>query len=427
MKTTPIDSLRGGVNLDPVGDPAPFRVGILTFHSQLNYGGVLQAWALQEALRGLGCDVRVIDRWFNAENATLLGQLAFHSLGTYLSIVQAICLGCAKIAEFQRRKRTERFIHDRLHLTPYHFVEWGEVAGRDLGLDCIVVGSDQVWRCGDFGSPRVFLLEGVPSSIKAITYAASFGMSAVPEEWTQVFRAGLKRFSAIGARESSAVRLVEALGQHATEVLDPTQLIDAKQWKQEMGEEAPSQKPTLVCYFLMEDIFKHLPTLEAFAARQQCTVEMFVGGNPFRIPRSWAALKTHIRSVFARLRTSVRIRFDAPPQDFVAAFASAKWILTESFHGLMFASIFGKNIRIFDSAQEKTSTFKASFVRLHDFAGKYVHGPLFAESVGEALESFARGERVTFDEAALEADRTRSRAWLRAALDRVRGEPAAQG
>ena len=56
-----------------------------------------------------------------------------------------------------------------------------------------------------------------------------------------------------------------------------------------------------------------------------------------------------------------------------------------------------------------------------------MRGPLFAGNVGEALESFARGERVTFDEAALEADRTRSRAWLRAALDRVRGEPATQG
>ena len=28
------------------------RIGILTFHSQLNYGGVLQAWALREALAG---------------------------------------------------------------------------------------------------------------------------------------------------------------------------------------------------------------------------------------------------------------------------------------------------------------------------------------------------------------------------------------
>ena len=26
------------------------KIGILTFHSQLNYGGVLQCWALQTAL-----------------------------------------------------------------------------------------------------------------------------------------------------------------------------------------------------------------------------------------------------------------------------------------------------------------------------------------------------------------------------------------
>lgn len=37
------------------------RVGLLTLHSQLNYGGVLQAWAGQCALEGLGHEVCVLD------------------------------------------------------------------------------------------------------------------------------------------------------------------------------------------------------------------------------------------------------------------------------------------------------------------------------------------------------------------------------
>ena len=41
------------------------KIGILTFHSQLNYGGVLQCWALQTALEDLGHEVVVIDRWFD--------------------------------------------------------------------------------------------------------------------------------------------------------------------------------------------------------------------------------------------------------------------------------------------------------------------------------------------------------------------------
>ena len=38
------------------------KVGILTFHAQLNYGGVLQCWALREALKRMGHTV-VVDLW----------------------------------------------------------------------------------------------------------------------------------------------------------------------------------------------------------------------------------------------------------------------------------------------------------------------------------------------------------------------------
>ena len=37
------------------------RIGILTFHSQLNYGGVLQCWALKKALEDMGHEAVVLD------------------------------------------------------------------------------------------------------------------------------------------------------------------------------------------------------------------------------------------------------------------------------------------------------------------------------------------------------------------------------
>ena len=37
------------------------KIGILTFHCAVNYGAVLQAYALQEILRSLGHEVYVID------------------------------------------------------------------------------------------------------------------------------------------------------------------------------------------------------------------------------------------------------------------------------------------------------------------------------------------------------------------------------
>ena len=121
------------------------RVGILTFHSQLNYGGVLQAYALQETLRGLGHDVIVLDRWLDPENRALtLGRDRMGFWGWTKLLLRSI-LGGDEIAKGVRVKRTRRFLRESMHLSEYSFYSWKDVPS-DLGVDVIVVGSDQVWR-----------------------------------------------------------------------------------------------------------------------------------------------------------------------------------------------------------------------------------------------------------------------------------------
>lgn len=51
------------------------KIGILTFHSQLNYGGVLQCWALKTALEGMGHEV-VVDRWHFPDNRMMRQEFA---------------------------------------------------------------------------------------------------------------------------------------------------------------------------------------------------------------------------------------------------------------------------------------------------------------------------------------------------------------
>ena len=75
-----------------------------------------------------------------------------------------------------RRFRTRWFIKRNLNLSKFHFYDWLGVPKR-LGVDCIVVGSDQVFNYND--EPWVYFLENAPR-IKAICYAASFGVTAIP-------------------------------------------------------------------------------------------------------------------------------------------------------------------------------------------------------------------------------------------------------
>lgn len=401
----------------------PLRLGILTFHSQLNYGGVLQALALQETLRDMGEEAMVVDKWSDSKNWFLLGQLSHLTPATCLRMAVAELLRCDKIAELRRRKRTCAFLREHFRLSPYHFCAWEEMRGKDLGVDCLVVGSDQIWRCEWREDPRPFLLEDAPP-IKAISYAASFGMTEIPMPWQETYRAGLGRFSAISVRERSGVGIVHALGFEATEVLDPTQLIPAARWRALIPPHKRASKPILACYFVNVDPFQVWDDLEAFARRMGCEVHVMFSFHPFDVPRSRQEALGHLRRSVRRIGSPVRLYCDAGPLEFLAAIDDASWVLGDSFHGLMFASLFGKNVRVLPPPGQRGDKREGIFARILDFADAYAKGPLIAETVAEALASFERGERVTFDEVALEADRERSRTWLRQALDGVRREIA---
>lgn len=133
------------------------KIGILTFHSQLNYGGVLQCWALVQALKGMGHEVVVVDRWITPDNG-LLEHGYNHGWKPLIKLLLRTVTLCGDFAVWLRVRRTKRFVKS-LGLTNYHFHDWKD-APNDLGIDCLVVGSDQVWHGGDWGDPRPYLLEG---------------------------------------------------------------------------------------------------------------------------------------------------------------------------------------------------------------------------------------------------------------------------
>ncbi len=397
------------------------KIGILTFHSQLNYGGVLQCWALQTVLEKIGHEVVVIDRWF--DDARNIHQTVYDRMGWYQWIkfwIRSLS-GLGNLSPWLRVRRTKKFLRERLTLTSYHFVEWKD-APKDLGIDAIVVGSDQVWHCGDWGDPRAYLLEGAPQ-IPAIAYAASFGMTVIPQsisdnrqelEAAPIYKRGFARFRAVSCRESEGVRLCEEFGIHAEHVVDPTLLLHGEDWKPLVGSSCGegAKKPYLVCYFLSENVEEAMPVLEAFAKQAKCAVKVVVdhghaGLLPF--PSSCAKFKVWAKGIWKRLFGRVSICVSAGPKEFVKAFADATWVVSDSFHALMFATVFKKNVRIL---RPKTEFRRKMFARIEEFAA-HAKGPLIAESLAEALASLRRGESVTVDEQWLEQRRAQSQRFLR--------------
>ena len=386
------------------------KVGILTLHSQLNYGGVLQVFALQMALTRLGHEVVVIDRWQDKTNQSLKGIFSEKSLGAWLGFFLRVLAGCGVAGRAWRHLKTMAFLRRYLSLTPYHFTEWND-APADLGVDVIVVGSDQVWHGGDWGNPLPYLLEGAPP-LTAIAYAASFGMPQMPESLVDAYRAGMRRFSAISVRETEGVALVSELGRQATHVVDPTLLLSREDWCQllEMHETCIVKKPCLVCYFLSEDVEAAFPALETFARESRARVEVFVDDWFLPVPKSSRAVLRRLAELVRYRFSSVRLRLSAGPREFVEAFARATWVVSDSFHALMFSAIFAKNGRVL---RPKCEMRKKMFARIEEFAQDCVQsGTLFSEDLPKALRSLTDESSVSFDDEALALRRGASEEWL---------------
>ena len=385
------------------------RVGILTLHSQTNYGGVLQAYALQETIRRLGHEVFVIDRWFDDRNAMLKGIVASRSVVAWMKFLTRALLGFGDFADYIRHVRTSQMLPRILNLTPFSFSHWKD-APCELGLDVIIVGSDQVWNPAIQGKELPYLLEGAPE-VPAIAYAASFGTPELPECLQARYREGMKRFKAISVRENEAVRIVESLGAFAEHVVDPTLLADSAIWKRFVVPTRLGMKHKLFCYFINYPLGFVVSELRKFTKIEGCDAEVFFGGPCALLPSSFLDfLRISSGNIRAMLSPGVHVRMTATPDEFVDALASSDMVLTDSFHALMFSTIFRKNVRVLSP---KDGRGTAGFARLREFCDSFLDGCVICNDMATALRSFHRGEYfLSYNDKALSTKVASSRRWI---------------
>lgn len=388
-----------------------FRIGIFTFHDEFNYGSFLQAFALQEAIKNLGYNVKVIDHHISINDARIRGILVSRSVRVWVGFIFRTLLlsGCASF--LVRLIKSRRLVVKFLNLTKYRFYDWKD-APKDLGLDLMVVGSDQLWSC-QWESPEKYFLVGAPN-ICAITYGVSVGVTDIPRKYEDIYRDGFSRFSKISVRERTAIETMRSLGYigPVKQVVDPTLLVDAVLWRKICSIDKKSHGH-LVCYLMGVDFVDYIQDFISFARENHCAVEVYVnqslwsrGVNPF-------LLLKNIKNRFACLLNNVRIRLAGDALDFVGSVVAADWVVSDSFHALMFSIALNKNIRII----RPSNPYRAQmFSRIEDAVSRYVKsGDIFSPDVGSAFVS-VKNASVIFDIEAVKKDRKSSKVWLQAVL-----------
>jgi len=381
------------------------KVGILTFHSQLNYGGVLQCWALVQALRGLGHEVVVIDRWLDPQNKQLLGGYPWFGFKEWVGFVLRGLMGCGQFGLFVRHRRTVKFVKS-LGLTAYHFYDWKD-APKNLGIDCIVVGSDQVWHSGDWAwpTPDPYLLHGAPS-VKAIAYAASFGLRELPKQYD--YAGGFRNFAAISVREAEGVGLVKETGYpHVVRhVVDPTLLLEKEEWFK-VARPATKQG-RLVCYFLSQDLRQVVPIVEGWARLHGWSVDIVCSSCYKTFPKSFGDVLKRFYSFFSPSPVNVHTAFG--PVEFVKSFAGADACITDSFHAVMFSSIYNLNVRFLRPNSDERC---AMFARIEEFSASSIRGAFIESDISAALNSLLVGTRTSYKSQVIDARRSESLDWIK--------------
>lgn len=155
------------------------RIAILTILLNANYGGILQAYALQTTLENIGKhDVKVLDNPYLLKMPpTILrpfvyaARLIGRKLGVYSGNIKK------EVGKNTYCANTYHFVHENIH--EYYINKLSDIP-KDR-FYAIVVGSDQIWRSYFFHlyfgeMPDAFLRFTNGWNIKRIAYAPSFGV-----------------------------------------------------------------------------------------------------------------------------------------------------------------------------------------------------------------------------------------------------------
>ncbi|MCQ2233327.1 MAG: polysaccharide pyruvyl transferase family protein [Paludibacteraceae bacterium] len=285
------------------------KIGILTFHRAHNYGAVLQCYALQEVLKGMGHDVWVIDyRQPYIEN--IYSVLWYRKLVHYNPINTLKYLKGTYI-RIIRRKIFKSFQDQFFRLT--NPVKSKYEMPSDF--DYYYIGSDQLWGLECLGGKvdRIYFGDFNGGKGRKIGYAISGSLNSFDKIGARLLTQSISNFSQISFREKKLCDKIKDLcGIQAETAIDPTLLADASIWNPLINNEWKSKGKFVVLYEVRN------------ASRDKDILK--------RKAESYAKSKGYELVILSNTNFSVC--------DFISAIKYGQLIITSSFHATVFSIIF---------------------------------------------------------------------------------------
>lgn len=328
-------------------------IAILTLPLHYNYGGILQAYALQKVVRNNGFVPLSLkleyDVWypsFERKFKDAVCRFVEKCLGrpsTRLTIQEREYVG----------QNTLAFVDKYINETrPFRNVNQIKKILESRSIGKFIVGSDQVWRPEYVGDIRNYFFDFLDSddSTRIISYAASFGGSVLSIEHAIIDQCknAIKKFTAVSVRETDGIKLCKNhLDVDAVQVLDPTMLLDRHDYVALMNDDQRTIKPSSqnrLFYYVLDNTPNMQNALQIVSSKLNC--------NVYKCMPERNATPDLIRN---KEQSCVY----PPVEEWIANFYKADYVLTDSFHGCAFSIIFNKPFWVIGNIERGLSRFQS--------------------------------------------------------------------
>lgn len=307
-------------------------IGILSlYYKNHNYGGQLQAAALQKCIQDLNPRQDVLQVSYIRPNSMSSVSARFKKIG----LINSAQIASAKIA-YKVKMRSDKkmasgvktrdslfeaFANDIPHTAP---VVEEDLPNLDASL--FVVGSDQVWT---LQAGRDVYLARFATSAKKVSYAASMGGLNPSQDDDRLLIDSLASFEGISLRERNGFEHVRSImpGSSVELVVDPTLLMSPSDWRHFANYEIVPSEPYLFVYALGEKT-PYMKSIYEYARSR--------GLKVLSLPHMQGKYRMNVE------RYADILPYEVGPAEWLALLDNAQEVCTDSFHGVAFSINFKK-------------------------------------------------------------------------------------
>ena len=323
-----------------------YKIAILTlYYHNYNYGGLLQAYALQMVLsKAFGYADQIsyqLRSGYSSQYPSFL--LSFVEIGHFIKILPW------RIKFRKTIKKMNKFANSISHT---RVVTAKTISNLIHEYNIFVCGSDQIWN--PVGWQPTLFLNFVPNSKIKISYAASIARDNLTTDQVEYIRKYVKDFSAISVREKKSADMLNRIYPQldVQYMPDPVFLLEESEWKKFVRSKS-STETFIFGYFLGEDVVNRE---KALAFSKKLGIKIIFASHLSFSQYKWE--KKHQNKICSPLGV----------EDFLNNIANASLVLTDSFHAAAFSAIYrtpfyvlprfslhdknSMNSRIFDLVEE---------------------------------------------------------------------------